>query len=133
LVARVKFYFKKKTTIISPSIFHLLIEDFGLRLCRLRDETLIQQLQDGVADLLQFILYLDAVILGIARLCLVALGLLLAENDVGGRFFGIGRKKAGSWTYGNIHAEAKVLKKCSRMEKFGDWCCKCVGVVLYTL
>eukprot|EP00438_Fugacium_kawagutii_P008815 Skav212808 [mRNA] locus=scaffold1633:257078:257578:+ [translate_table: standard] len=56
---------------------HLLIEHFGFRLSGLWNEALIQELEDGVTNLLQLILNLDSVVLGIASLSLVAFGLLL--------------------------------------------------------
>ena len=56
---------------------HFLVEDLGFCLRGLWDESLVQKLQDGVANLLQLILHLDTVVLCIASLCLIALGFLL--------------------------------------------------------
>ena len=56
---------------------HLLVEDLGLAAGGLADEALVQQGQDGVANLLELGLHLGAVLPGELGLRLVALGLLL--------------------------------------------------------
>ena len=60
---------------------HLLVEDLGLAGARGADEVAVQQAQDRVADLLELVLHLPAVLLGVLGLLLVALGLLLRENN----------------------------------------------------
>eukprot|EP00438_Fugacium_kawagutii_P029335 Skav210184 [mRNA] locus=scaffold2101:246356:246667:+ [translate_table: standard] len=56
---------------------HLLVKHFGFGLSGFWNEARIQELQDGVTNLLQLILNLDSVVLGIAGLSLIALGFLL--------------------------------------------------------
>mmetsp|Transcript_84216 Transcript_84216/g.188030 ORF Transcript_84216/g.188030 Transcript_84216/m.188030 type:complete len:276 (-) Transcript_84216:81-908(-) len=56
---------------------HLVVEDLRLAARRLGDEIVVQNAQDGVADLLELGLDLGAVLLGVLGLLLVALGLLL--------------------------------------------------------
>ena len=66
-----------KRSVHSRPILHLLVEHFRLCLSGFWDEALIQQLEDGVANLLQLVLNLDPVVLSLACLGLIALGLLL--------------------------------------------------------
>merc|ERR1712054_601441 len=56
---------------------HLLVEDLRLATTCLGNELGIQEVQDGVADLVKLSFHLAAVLLGILGVVLVALGLLL--------------------------------------------------------
>merc|ERR1719267_213965 len=62
------------TVIVS---LHLLVEDLRLAAACLGDELVIQKLQDGVANLVEFTLNFGAVLLCKLGVVLVALGLLL--------------------------------------------------------
>mmetsp|Transcript_43200 Transcript_43200/g.102919 ORF Transcript_43200/g.102919 Transcript_43200/m.102919 type:complete len:270 (-) Transcript_43200:51-860(-) len=59
---------------------HLLVEDLGLTAAGFGNELVIQEGQDGVADRLQLLLHLLAVLLGITGVFVVALGSLLLHH-----------------------------------------------------